>query len=140
MARWEKSFYTYGPLSSHYRVEYPAHYVPPVLDLFAEDRAPFHVSSQRSCPKASEHLERAFELLRYKYLSKKLGVPSVANQYALVVRPLRILGNTSSPSAGFLSVSNLLDASFTQGGPQLPNSGSRGAIGEKHGTYLVRRR
>jgi hypothetical protein len=126
-------------IGSDFYAEYPD-YVSPTMDLFVEDQVPFGVSSPLSCPKDSEHLERAFDLSRYHHLSKKLGVPSVVNQHAPVIRLLRILGNTSSGSlADVLSPAKLLsdfDASSTQGGPRQTHSGSSGALG---GTYPVRR-
>ena len=81
-------------------IEYPADYVPPVMNLFAEDGVPLGYSSfsPEVCPKDSEHLERAFDLLKYQYLFKTYGVP-LDNQDLLLVRPLRTLGNTSSGSA-----------------------------------------
>lgn len=94
-------------ICSHYHAEYPADYVSPVMDLFVEDQVPFGVPSTLSCPKDSEHLERAFDFLQYQHLLKKLGVSSVINQHTLV-RLFRILGNTSSGSSfEFLAAAKL---------------------------------
>jgi hypothetical protein len=130
--------------SLHCHAEYPAGYVSPIMDLFAEDQVPLGVSSPLSCPQDSEHLERAFDLLQYQHLFKKLGVSSVVDHHILIARVLRILGNTSSGSSvDLLSAPKLLsslDASSTQGGPQQTDSDSSdGKGGEKNSMYPVRR-
>lgn len=89
------------------------------MDLFTDDEVPFGVSSLFSCPKDTEHLERAFDFLRYQHMSGELGVPSVVNQDTTLVRPLLDLGNTSgSAEFGF-------DSSSAQGGPQKINGGGK---------------
>lgn len=97
-----KIFHSFFPPLAYItcHTEHPADYVPPVMDLFTEDRVPLGYSnaSPDVCRKDLEHLERAFDLLKYQYLFKTYGVP-LDNQDLLLVRPLRILGNTSSGSA-----------------------------------------
>ena len=66
------------------------------MDLFSDDPIPFTRSSPPSCPIDSEHLERAFETLKYKHAVKTLGVPSVANQGVRIITCTMSLGGTSS--------------------------------------------
>ena len=114
-------------ISLHHLAEYPAYYVSPVMDLFVEDQVPFGVSPPLSCPKDSEHLEKAFDFLQYQHLSKKLDVSSEINRRTLV-RLFRILGNTSSGSSIELLAAAKL-ARFIQGGLQEIHGG------EKYGTH-----
>ena len=78
--------------------EYPADYVPPKMDLFAESQIPFGARPALFCRKDAEHEERAFDLLQYRHAFKKFGVPSVTSRDTLPPRPIgsRVLGNTSS--------------------------------------------
>jgi hypothetical protein len=100
------------------------------MDLFVEDQLPFGVSSALSCPKDSEHLEKAFDFLQYQHLSTKLDVPSAINQRTLV-RLFRVLGNTSSGSSFEFLAAKL--ARFIQGGRQEIYGGS-----SENGTHTFR--
>lgn len=135
MARLDTICLPIALVGLHHCPEYPADYAPPVMDPFVDDQVPFGVSSSLSCLKDSEHLEKAFDLLRYQHLSKKLGVPSALNQRT-PIRRLRILGNSSSGSPfEFLAVAAKL-AHFIQSGSREIYGGSKGSTrGEKNGMH-----
>ena len=110
------------------------------MDLFSEDQVPFgsSVSSSLSCPKDSERIELAFDVLRSQHLFRKLGVPSVVNQRS-PLRFLRILGNTSSGSSLDLSTATKLLSGLnsTHGGPHKSNGDPNGFMGrDRNGTYM----
>ena len=110
------------------------------MDLFVEDEVPFGVFFSQSCPKDSEHLERAFDLLQYQHLFQKLGVPSVVGQEIIIIRRLRVLGNTSSGSSLDLLPANQLLSAFnssasSKGGPQETHGGCTGR--ERNGTCTL---
>ncbi len=65
------------------------------MDLFSDDPIPFTFSSP-FCPIDSEHLERAFETLKYQHAVKTLGVPSVANNGVRIITCSTGSGGTSS--------------------------------------------
>lgn len=69
------------------------------MDLFAEEELPlgFRNFCPDVCTEESERLERAFDVLKYRHLFKRDGVPLEALN-VLLPQPLRILGNTSSGS------------------------------------------
>ena len=100
----------------NFHTEYPADYVPPKMDLFAEAKIPFGARPALFCRKDAEHEEMAFDLLRYRHAFKKFGVPSVTSRAGLPPRPVgsRVLGNTSSVHS--LSDSNSICRLGARGG------------------------
>ena len=71
--------------------EYPADYVPPEMDVFAEEEVPLgsHNSCPDVCTKESDRMERAFGSREYDISLREIsGVP--------LALPLRVLGNISS--------------------------------------------
>lgn len=59
------------------------------MNLFSDDPAPLGFSSASSCPVDSYHLERSYDLLRYHYDAKRLGVPSVVDSDIRIVTHAR---------------------------------------------------
>ena len=127
-------FYLNNALVTLHRHAEFADYVPPVMDLFVEDPAPFGIKPLLSCPKDSEHLERTYDLLHYQHLFMKLGIPSVVHLSDLP-QLLRLLGNTSS--GDFWDAVNRLSGFNAQAQGQTNGDSNDYTGGENYGKYSL---
>lgn len=84
------------------------------MDLFSDDPIPFGFSPP-SCPVSSEHLERSFDLLRYRHAFKQLGVPSVVDSEIRIVTSA-----TGSESRGGTSTNIGITGSGSANAPSHP--------------------